>query len=152
MKTARANLLRLQYRERGFTLSELLIVMVIVAILAAIAIPSYRNQIVKTNRSNAMADLQGFAQAMERYYAQNNTYATAVAGTVFPAQSPLDGQARYTLSIPAQDATSYTLRATPVAGGTQVNDGYLEITNTGQHRWDRNNDGDTDDANEHSWN
>lgn len=143
---------------RGFTLIELMIVIAIVAILAAIAIPSYRNQVVKTNRSDAMAVLQGFAQAMERYYAQNNTYSGAAAGgadtgapTVFPAQSPLDGAARYSLTIQAANAASYTLRATPVAGSTQVGDGYLEITNAGQRRWDRNNDGDTGDTGETSW-
>jgi len=139
MKTARANWL-IRRKESGVTLLELLIVVVIVGILAAIAIPSYKKQIVKTNRSNAMADLQGFAQSMERFYVQKSTYAGAAAGTVFPAQSPLDGSARYTLSIQSQDATSYVLRATPVAGGTQVGDGYLEITNTGQRRWDRDND------------
>lgn len=135
---------------RGFTLIELMIVVAIVAILAAIAVPSYQQHVIKTNRNDAMAVMQGFAQAMERHYAQNNTYATAVAGTVFPAQSPLDGPARYNLSIVAA-ASSYTLRATPVAGGTQDGDGLLELTNTGLRSWDRNDDGDVADTGESSW-
>lgn len=142
---------RIARSAQGFTLIELMIVVVIVAILAAIAVPSYRAHVVKANRADAMAVLQSFAQAMERYYAQNNTYDGAAAGTVFPAQSPIEGAARYTLSIEAADASTYTLRATPVTGGTQVDDGYLEITNTGLRSWNRNNDSDVNDANEHSW-
>lgn len=150
MKTAHANCTK-QRQGKGFTLTELLMVVVIVAILAAIAIPSYRNQVVKTNRSDAMAVLQGFAQAMERYYAQNNTYATAVVGTVFPSKSPLDGPARYGLSFKSLTASTYVLKATPTAGGTQVGDGVLELSNTGRRGWDRNGDGDTDDTGENTW-
>jgi len=126
---------------RGFTLIELMIVVAIVAILAALAVPSYQRYVVRANRSDAMAVMQGFAQAMERFYAQNNTYATAVAGTVFPAKSPLDGAARYTLSIEAATASTYTLRATPVAGGAQAADGFIELDNTGLRSWDKDNSG-----------
>ncbi|MFT3929814.1 MAG: type IV pilin protein [Spongiibacteraceae bacterium] len=135
-------------KSRGFTLTELLIVIAVVALLAAIAIPSYRNQVAKTNRSNAMAVLQGFSQAMERFYAQNNTYVGAAVGTVYPSQSPLDGAARYSLSIVSQSSTAYQLRATPV--GTQVGDGYLELLSTGERRWDRNNNNSID-SNENTW-
>jgi type IV pilus assembly protein PilE len=148
MKIVRAN-----RSDKGFTLIELMIVVAVVAILAAIAIPSYQRQVIRTNRANAMAVLQSFAQAMERHYAQNNTYATAVVGTVFPNQSPLDGAARYALSIepaPATTATTFTLRATPTAGQSQVGDGFIEITNTGLRSWDRDNSG-AIGAGENTW-
>lgn len=145
MKIVRAN-----KTDKGFTLIELMIVVAVVAILAAIAMPSYQRYVIRTNRADAMSVMQGFAQAMERHYAQNNTYATAVAGTVFPSQSPLDGTARYALSIQAATATTFTLRATPVAGGTQGGDGFIEITNTGLRSWDRNNNS-AIDAGENTW-
>lgn len=132
----------------GFTLVELMIVVAIIGILAAIAVPAYREHIVKTNRSDAMAVLQGFAQAMERHYAQNNTYAGAAVGPAdtgtpanFSPKSPIDGAARYDLTIQAADATTYTLRAAPSVGGGQEGDGFIEVTNTGLKSWDRNDDG-----------
>ena len=73
----------------------------------------------------------------------------AVAGTVYPATSPLDGTVMYNLTIPSADATTYTLRATPV--GRQAGDGILEITHLGRKGWDKNNDGDTADTGESSW-
>lgn len=139
-----------RYRaQSGFTLIELMMVVVIIGILVGIALPSYQNSISKANRRTAQSDLLAFSQAMEKEYALQFTYANAVAGTVYPATSPLDGDAMYNLTIVSADAATYTLRATPV--GRQVGDGYLEITHLGQKRWDRNNDADTADTDELSW-
>lgn len=109
---------------RGFTLTELMIVVAIIAILAAIAIPSYNEHVTKTRRSDGQAGLLDLANRLERYYSQNNTYATAtiaagnaVTDVLTSAQTPEEW---YTLSISAQTATSYTLQATPQnAQGTQ---------------------------------
>lgn len=143
-------------RSGGFTLIELMIVLVIAAIIATFAIPSYNNVVRKTHRKDAMAALQGLAQAMERYYAQNNTYrGTAVGGTdegaprIFPAKSPTDGQARYNLTLKAT-ATTYTLKATPIAGSGQDGDGFIELDSTGKRGWDRDNSGGIG-AGENTW-
>ena len=58
----------------GFTLIELMIVIVIVAVLAAIALPAYQNQIQRTNRTATQADMMAAAQAMEKYYGINFSY------------------------------------------------------------------------------
>ncbi|ROR34994.1 type IV pilin protein [Inmirania thermothiophila] len=153
-------------RARGFTLVELLIVVVIVAILATVAIPAYQSQATRSRRATAKAALMEFATVMERYYAKNGTYCGAGtsadadcgaggtdigAPTIFATEAPTDGTAYYDLTIADVSPTTYVLRATPKAGGPQAGDGYLELTNTGVRRWDRNGDGDTADADEDSW-
>lgn len=127
--------------NRGFTLLEVMIVVVIIAILAAVAIPSYRDSVTKSRRADAQGALQGFAQAMERFYTQNGTYAGAAAAAadtgapaIFAIKSPIDGaQTFYQLTINAAGANSYTLLATPV--GPQAGDGNLTLDQAGRRVW-----------------
>lgn len=60
--------------NRGVTLLELMVVVVIVGILASIAVPSYRSYVLRAQRSDAMAALLRVAAAQEKFYLQNNTY------------------------------------------------------------------------------
>ncbi len=137
-------------RSFGFTLIELMIVIAIVAILAAVALPSYQNSVKKGHRKAAQSDLMGFAQAMEKEYATKFTYANAAAGTTYSDKSPRGGDStQYNLSIQAADGNSFRLRATPVGG--QAKDGLLEIDHLGQKFWDKNNNGDPNDPSENSW-
>ncbi|MDZ7925611.1 MAG: type IV pilin protein [Marinagarivorans sp.] len=102
----------------GYTLIEVMIVVVIIAILAAIAMPSYRSHICKVERNQAKSDLTLYAQALERFYTTNN-FSYVGASNVFPAHSPSDGAAankRFTLVTSASNATSFTLTATKTAG------------------------------------
>jgi len=124
---------------KGFTLIELMIVVAIVAILTAVAYPSYQDSLTKGRRSDAQGVLMAFAGAVERHYTNNSTYVGAAdAGGVpiiFATEAPLDGAAKYyTLSVPVSTASTYTLRATPK--NAQAGDGYLEILSTGVKRWE----------------
>lgn len=116
-------------RIAGFTLIELMVVVAVVAILASIAVPSYQEQVRKSRRAQAKADLVEYAQMAERFFTVNNTY----AGFTLPTtQSPREGgTAHYTLAV-VPTATTFTLTAT--AAGSQASDrcGNLGITNTGQ--------------------
>lgn len=138
-------------RNSGFTLIETMIVVTIVAIVASIAIPNYMEYLRKTRRNDAMATLQQFANAMERYRLTNGNYLNANAAvlpsaprtSIFGSTAPQDGgTAYYNLTIEAPlTATTYTLRATPIAGRSQAFDGIIELDSTGAQWWDEANDG-----------
>ena len=125
-------------KQRGVTLLELMIVVVVIGILAAIAYPSYTMQVQKTRRAECQGGLMELQNAMERYFTASNTYTGAVtgAGGVFTNQCPTDGgTAVYDLSVAVGlTGTTYTLTAAPTAGGPQVTDicGTMTVTNTGQ--------------------
>jgi len=146
--------------NRGFTLVELLIVVVIISLLAMVAVPSYNVSIAKARRADAQSALSNLAGAMERFFTENGTYigAAGSSGTptatgapwIYHTQTPVDGSVKfYNLGIQAASAGSYTLRATPIGG--QADDGYLELASTGVERWDRNNDGNTGGPDENHW-
>jgi type IV pilus assembly protein PilE len=118
-------------RHGGFSLIELMIVVAIVAILTAIALPQYRKQIQKSNRSAAKSALLDLARREETYYSTNNSYTLDLATLGYASvannsiQVPSSSNPLYTVgfSAPAaagSSATTYTATATPT--GSQVGD------------------------------
>lgn len=64
--------------SRGFTLIELMIAVAIIAIIAAVAFPSYQESVQKTRRADAKAALEAAAAMQERHFTENNTYSESV--------------------------------------------------------------------------
>jgi len=117
-------------RQSGFTLLELMIVLVVVGILASIAIPSYRDSIRKSNRRAAQAVLMDIANRERQYFIANRAFAT---------------EAELAYALPAEVAGKYTFTVTPdnaatppnfvidfTAVGSQAADGDLSLNSEGE--------------------
>ena len=108
--------LRGQAKLRGFSLIELMITVAIVALLAAIALPSYNNSVRKAKRMDAKIALLDMASRQERFFSTNNTYTNVAANlgyTTLPASVPGSGTTTYEISVSSATAGAYILLATP---------------------------------------
>lgn len=126
-------------RQAGFTLMELLIALAVVAILTAVAVPSYGQYVMRSARADARATLLQASQFMERFYAMNSAYdqkrdATPVALPNALQQVPQNAaNPRYIVALDAGNlsATGYALLATPVGASASDTCGVLSISSTG---------------------
>lgn len=119
-------------RSRGFTLIELMIAVAIIALLAAIAVPSYKSYIVRSNRAAAQAVLMDIAQRQQQYLLDNRSYApdTATLGVSVPSKvSSVYNIPAFTIA--AGPPPTFTVSAVPVTGNTQDGDGTLSIDQAG---------------------
>lgn len=106
-------------RQQGFTLMEMMIVLVIIAVLASIAVPSYRKYAVRSHRVDAQRALTDVAARQERYLYDNNAYTDDL--TALGANSSIAGS-YYTVSIDAASTSSTAFKAVATATGTQKRD------------------------------
>ena len=103
-------------RQAGFTLIEVMIVVIIIGILTAIAVPSYTDYLVRSRITQATSGLAERRTRMEQFFQDNHTYYSAAAGAVPELNSPActtdNTSSKHFGFTCAKDATSYTLTAT----------------------------------------
>lgn len=102
--------------SKGYTLIELLIVIAIIGIIAAVGYPSYKGYVKTTYQAQATADLKACALALDRYYSNGFTYVGADTNNVCTLVSPTNGTAKYDISYQTLSKSTYSILATPVGG------------------------------------
>lgn len=120
----------MKQRQAGFTLIELMIVVTIIGILAAVVFPAYQEHVRSARRTAAMGCLMERTHFMERFYSANMTYVGAA-----PPACPGEVTQFYNIAPPANlTATTYTLAANPI--GAQAGDrcGNLSVNETGNRQ------------------
>jgi type IV pilus assembly protein PilE len=116
---------RTSRRQRGVTLLELMAVVSILAILASIALPTYRRYLIRSQRTEAKIALLQLQTAQEKFYMQNNSFTDNISdgspdglGLAVTTES-----GKYTIAVDlADDGQTYDATATPAVGGGQADD------------------------------
>ncbi len=125
--------------QNGFTLIELMIVVIVIGVLAAIAIPAYKSSIQQSRRTDAKAALLDLATRQEKFYSVNNQYTTSAAAlyggaATFPLNVQSGNVVYYTLQAPvvtaatATTVATFSAQATRVSGTPQASDACGDFT------------------------
>jgi type IV pilus assembly protein PilE len=126
-----------RYQQKGFTLVELMIVVVIIGILTAIAYPNYTAYVRRGARAEARSILLETTQFLERNYTLANRYdqtsgGVAITSSTLPfQQSPKSGTKKYDVTVNFPDTQTFTLSAAPTGIMAGDSCGTLTLTNTG---------------------
>jgi type IV pilus assembly protein PilE len=116
------------HKRSGFSLIELMIALAIIAILAAIALPSYRDYVIRSHRRAAQSSIMDIANREQQYFVANREYAsTSDLGYVLPTE--VSEYYTYDIGMNPSGPPNFTITFTPQGG--QAGDGNLTLTSEG---------------------
>ena len=118
---------------KGFTLLELLITVALVAVLAAVALPSYREHVRKSRRAEAQAFLMAVAAKQQQFLVDTRAYAGSLSSVAIPTPASVSAAYDLTLAMADGPPPTFLISAAPKAGSDQVLErcGALSIDQTG---------------------
>lgn len=140
--------------QKGFTLVEIMIVVVIIGILAAIAYPSYLQYVKKTKRVDMQTAMLQMSRNLANYKMANNNFAGLVltnanvfGGNVYPTNGPVLYDLKLTdidginaLNTTGAKVNTWLLVATPRSTSQQYEDGHIVLNSRGERCWTRGTD------------
>ncbi len=118
--------------DGGFSLLELMIVVVIVGILAAIAYPSYLQYARETKRADAHVALLRIAALEEKFFSNNSAYTTNPTALGYAANPAASNDGYWAISITGNPAVSFTLTAVPAGGHDDPDCATITLSSTGR--------------------
>ena len=130
-------------RQSGFTLIELMVVVIIVAVLLAVALPAYQNQIIRGKRAAAQSEMLAIANIQEQYLLSNRSYmgTTELNDTGYALDPDVSKSYTLSISLGTQVVPTYVLTFSPKLSTPQASDGVLTINEQGvgtpPEKWDR---------------
>ncbi|MEK6218209.1 MAG: prepilin-type N-terminal cleavage/methylation domain-containing protein [Psychrobacter sp.] len=114
-------------RDKGFTLIELMIVVAIIGVLAAIAYPNYQQYVLKTKRVDMMSEMQNIASQIQSRKLAQGSYSNALV-TGLTGNYPKQGDTLYSVTITPNPLTAkWSIIATPKTGTQMADDGTLTL-------------------------
>lgn len=118
-------------KQGGFTLIELMIVIAIVAILLAVALPAYQSQVIRGHRAAAQSQMLDIANREQQYLLANRSYIdhTAMNATGFSLETRVADNYSYAIVVGTGTVPTYTITFTP--SGRQAKDGNLTLNSEG---------------------
>lgn len=137
-------------KQSGFSLIEIMIAVAIVAILAAIAIPSYERYKIKVNRVAAQSELVEMGSVLQQYLITHRTYAKNATSFIslddlkLTTQLPSHETPKLYDVVLTATASTWQLTASPIANTRQANNGILILNSKGYRCWDEDNSGGCD--------
>lgn len=124
--------------QKGFTLLEIMVVVALIGILAAIAYPSYQDYVIRTKRGDMQTEMMRIAQEAQRYQIINRRFTGMTLNSVGSTGSFPASQALYTLRLNVTaNGQGWELVATPNTGTTQAGNGVVCLNAQGHKFWSK---------------
>ncbi len=118
-------------RQKGFTLIELMIVVVIAAILVSIAIPSYRAYVIKANRRAAQSSMLDISNLQRQYFVANRAFAANVGALGYSLPTEVSQHYQAPTFAVTTAPPGFTITLTPIVGDGQASDGAMTLNSAG---------------------